>query len=141
MSIDLSRVTSVAIADASITEAENLKSELHFRKSATERQLSNSSGNGSSLPTRLGDAQRNLAGLNALLSGMAAGTDRDGCLRQIADLERDIDNLTNRVENYSDEAQQTRVMFIVLYQIRVDALTQYLSDLNTLRAQLVAAAA
>jgi hypothetical protein len=135
MSVDLSRLTTVAAIDSAIADAQSRKGELVFRQTLAQRQLENI-GDVTDLPEKL---LRNGYELNAAIANVENATtdsERAYWQNQVTIHTNAKIKLESRAENASVESIQALLAKIGEYPLLVVHYDQYIADLEAKKATL-----
>lgn len=141
MTYNLSNLTTVAHVDVAIANAENRKSEYGFRKSQFERQLDNADEISDELPQMLSEIGFLLEGANEKLASIAPGDGRDFWVKEVDKLNKKKDALEAKANNSSANTVTDKLVLVQTMEQNVALEVELITALQTLRAQLVAAAA
>lgn len=133
---NLNRLTSVADIDAAALIAQKMLSQASYRKTAIDRQVSNSQGASQNIADDIASLNRRIAGLNktkSIATGSTADVDA-----QLANLQSQLAEVQNRVINYGPVAIQMKLVLAEMCNIRVTGLNTYIAELAAKRATLSA---
>jgi hypothetical protein len=135
MSVDLSRLTTVAAVDSAIANAKSRKGELVFRQSSAQRLLV-SIGDIADLPEKLLRNGYELSSATANVANAVDDSERAFWQTQVTTLTNARVKLESREENGSVDSMQALVAKIEEYPLLVVYYDQYIADLEAKKATL-----